>query len=249
MGNHKKQGIKSLCDNRFGDLAPPLANRFRHRTYQLDPQSWVESFPSYWGNVPQLGFGKMQLDEDEWGKARAMVAGFLRSRPSKLLEIPKEETRRGSAWPSPRTWDFASRQLAAILSDGGQATEAMPYVADCIGEGVAVEFMAWCKEVNLPDPWMLLKNPDKFKLPDRGDVAFAVLSAVAAAAVTKLTEANWKAAWQILGLAAKAGAKDIAGGAARTLGVRYKSSLSRPPEIVAYFIPILKAAGLMTGVV
>lgn len=228
-------------------LAPPLANRFRHRTFTLDPQRWVEQFPSYWGVTPTLGFQKLSLDENHWNRARAMVAGFLRARPTKLLEIPKEETQRGRAWPSPRTWDFASRQLAAILADGLPATEALPYISDCVGEGCAVEFLAWARDVDLPDPWDLLKHPEKFVLPDRGDVAFAVLSAVAAATVSELNVSNWKAAWQILGTAAKGGAKDVAASAAKTLAGVYKSNLPRPTEALAHFIPVLKAAGLMKG--
>lgn len=229
------------------DLAPPLANRFRHRTFTLDPQRWTEQFPSYWGNAPTLGFQSLKLTENDWAKARALVSGFLRARPSKLLEVPKEESRRGGAWPSPRTWDFASRQLAAIFADGLPATEALPYIADCVGEGCATEFMAWAREIDLPDPWDLLKHPDRFSLPNRGDIAFAVLSAVAAAAVSDLTVNHWKAAWQILGIAAKSGAKDVAASAAKTLAEKYKSNLPRPTEALSYFIPVLKSAGLMKG--
>lgn len=229
------------------DLAPPLANRFRHRQFQLDPQRWTEEFPSYWGSPPELGFANLKLDELSWARARAMVAGFLRTRPSKLLEVPKEETRRGQAWPSPRTWDFASRQLGALIADGEPATEALPYIADCVGEGCAVEFMTWCREIDLPDPWQLLQHPEQFKLPSRADVMFAVLSSVAAAAVSDLNVPRWKAAWQILGVAAKAGAKDVAASAAKTLAEKYKPNLPRPSEALQHFIPVLKSAGLMKG--
>ena len=39
-------------------------------------------------------------------------AAFLRSRPSLLLQLPEDVSRRGEAWPSPRTWDYASRLIA-----------------------------------------------------------------------------------------------------------------------------------------
>ncbi len=224
-----------------------MANRFRHRQYQLKPDEWTEKFPTYWDSVPDLGFGNLKLDKDAWTKARSMIAGFLRARPAKLFDMPKEETRRGSAWPSPRTWDFASRQLAAILADGQHATEALPYVADCVGEGVATEFMAWCREIDLPDPWRLLKHPEQFQMPSRPDVAFAVMSAVAAAAVSDLTVKNWNAAWQILGTAAEKGGKDVAASAAKTLAEKYKPSLPRPSNELKHFIPVLRSAGLMRG--
>ncbi len=227
------------------DLAPPLANRFRHRHYELNAAKWTEDFTSYWGNPPSLGFASMKLDESQWMKSRALVASFLRTRPTKLLEIPKEETRRGHAWPSPRTWDFASRQLAAIMSDGHPSTEALPYMADCVGEGVAAEFMTWCREIDLPDPWMLLKHPDKFVMPSRSDIAFAIMSSVAAAALTDLTVANWNAAWEILGKAAESGGRDVAASAAKSLAEKFKENLPRPTKSLKHFIPILKSAGLM----
>lgn len=230
------------------DLAPPLANRFRHRTFNLVPKEWCEKFPTYWDNVPDLGFEGMKLDERMWSQARSLVAGFLNARPAQLLSVPKEETRRGGAWPSPRTWDFASRQLAAIMQDGISNFEAMPYVADCVGEGCATEFMTWVREIDLPDPWELLKDPKKFKLHSRGDVNFAILSAVTAAAVSDLTEKHWLAAWTILGKAAKDGAKDVAAASSKILAEKHKSNLPLPSKDLLEFAPLLRSAGLYKNI-
>jgi hypothetical protein len=232
------------------DLAPPLANRFRHRSFTLDPQKWIEEFPNYWGSAPKLGYQKLELDDQYWAKARSMVAGFVRHRPSKLLDIPKEETRRGCAWPSPLTWDFASRQLGAILADNQPPTEALPYVADCVGEGAATEFMAWCREVDLPDPWELLKKPESFKVPNRSDILFAVLSSVATAAVNNLTVSNWNAAWKIFAAAANSGHKDVAASSIKQLVLAHKSNLPMPVKELTIFEPILKQlfkAGYITN--
>jgi hypothetical protein len=207
----------------------------------------VESFPTYWDNVPKLVFGEKMLDADEWSKARALVAGFIRTRPTKLLEVPQDETKRGQAWPSPRTWDFASRQIAAVTMSGSNLTEAVPYVADCVGDGIAVELMAWCKEANLPDPRDLLAEPDKFKVPERMDVTFAIMSALTAVVISDLTVPNWKAVWKIIRKVIDKGAKDIVAPSAALLVSKYKPSLPKPVDELREFSSLMKSSGIMSN--
>lgn len=231
------------------DLAPPLANRFVHRAYSVDAQDWVQEFPHYWGSPPKIEFGQHCLDEIKWSTARSLIAGFVRTRPNKLLELPQAEAMRGEAWPSPRTWDFASRRLATIMQDGLPQAEATPFIADAVGQGITVELMAWLKEINLPDPWSLLKDPSSYRHSNRSDVTYAVLSSVVAAALTDLTPDIWSAAWSILGTAARAGSKDVAAGAAGALAKKFKSppagvKLPKPTKDVAPFLPLLRAGAL-----
>jgi len=48
--------------------------------------------------------------------------------------LPQGLEQAGLAWPSPRTWDYVSRTLAAASKlDIG-------LLADCVGEGAALEF-------------------------------------------------------------------------------------------------------------
>jgi len=224
------------------DLAPPLANRFTHLYWKLDPMAWVEEFPGYWGQAPDVP----GLDGELWARARAMVAAFIRARPSLLLQVPKSAEQQGKAWPSPRSWDNASRLLASVMMDGEEATEAVELIAGAVGEGPGLEFVAWARELSLPDPEELLANPDSFKLPPRGDQAYAVLSAVASAAVSKLTAERWRAAWKIMAAAADQGAIDIAASAVRTLArARDRERFATPSE-ARKFIPLLQQAGLMT---
>jgi hypothetical protein len=119
-------------------------------------------------------------------------------------------------------------------------------VAGAVGEGPGLEFSAWARELDLPDPEVLLKDPALFKLPRRGDQAYAVLAAVAAAAVSRLDRERWLAAWRVMGLAAEQGAKDIAAAAVRSLAQAKGKvpDLPMPPEI-KLFIPLLKEAGLL----
>lgn len=225
------------------DLSAPLANRFCHLTWSLDTQGWVDGMIQGWRSpsVPRLP----ECWQGFIPASRALVASFIRHRPHLLLQVPASEDQAGKAWPSPRSWDMAARLLAA--SDAAQAGDdiAASLVAGCVGDGAGLEFLAWRKALDLPDPEEILRNPDKFRVPERGDQAFAVLTAVVSAAVGNLTSDRWLAAWQVLARAAEQGAKDIAAAAAKALAAARKPGLPLPQKELKEFIPLLQKGGLM----
>jgi len=225
------------------DLTPPLANRFCHLTWTLDTQGWVDGMVQGW-RTPSVSI-LPAVWQDGIPAARALVASFIRHRPHLLLQVPQSEEQAGKAWPSPRTWDMAARLLAA--ADAAQAGEdvSASLVSGCVGEGPALEFIAWRRALDLPDPEEVLSNPDRFRVPERGDQAFAVLTAVVAAAVRDLTKDRWLAAWQVLARAAEQGAKDIAAAAAKALAQARKPNLPLPQKELREFIPLLQKGGLM----
>jgi hypothetical protein len=240
------------------DLAPPLANRFMHLQWRHDAMRWAEEFPSYFATSATVSAGVVvrpgSFSQASWAKARALVAAFIRVRPHLLLQLPSDAERAGRAWASPRTWDFASRVLAVALQDaGGQVeaavTDAAEAVAGCVGEGPAGEFVTWARAADLPDPEELLADPSSFRLPERGDIAYAVLSAVATAVVSRCTAERWAAAWEIMGRAAEQGAKDIAAAAARQLArlrrEKPELELPMPVQVRRYFLPFLEVAGVI----
>ena len=233
------------------DLAAPLANRFLHFPFQLENSAWVESFPGYWGQPPVISFGGRQLRESAWSRWRATVAAFIRSRPALLLNLPAEAGRRGGAWPSPRTWDYASRLLAAWTSAGhagsGAVAGALPLLAGCVGDGPAVELLTWLREADLPDPEHLLAAPHDYVHPARGDLAYAVLSSVSLAATQRLTPQRWSAAWEILATAADQGGADIAAAAVKQLARagQGREELPLPVRELVPFVPMLQAAGML----
>ncbi len=229
------------------DLAAPLANRFSHQTYRLAPDEWVEEFPAYWGSPFTLEFAGGSVKESEWSQARSLIAAFIRARPALLLQLPKQANQQGSAWPSPRTWDYASRALAAVRKAGCRTEDALPLLAGCVGEGPAVELTTWLRALDLPDPERLLANPASYRHPSRGDLAYATLSAVSLAAIGRLTPQRWLAAWHVLSLAASAGGADVAASAARRLVRARTGDLPLPTRDLEAFLPILGAAGLLGG--
>ena len=225
------------------DLSAPLANRFCHLPWNLDPQGWINGMLSGFTSPSAIRL------PNGWEKgipaARALVASFIRHRPHLLLHLPESEEQAGRAWPSPRSWDMASRLLGACTAtQAGDDVTAM-LISGCVGDGPGLEFLAWRRALDLPDPEALLRAPDKFSLPERGDQAFAVLTAVVSAAVRNLTPDRWTAAWRVLARAAEQGGKDIAAASAKALAQARKPGLPLPQKELHGFIPLLKAGGLM----
>lgn len=225
------------------DLSPPLANRFCHLSWSLDTQGWIDGMVQGWPvpSVPRLPDGW----EAGIPAARVLVASFIRHRPHLLLQLPESEDQAGKAWPSPRSWDMASRLLAATEAAKAGEDIAASLIAGCVGEGPGLEFLSWRRNLDLPDPEEVLRNPEKFRVPDRGDQAFAVLTAVVSAAVSNLTKDRWLAAWQVLARAAEQGAKDIAAASAKALAAARKPGLPLPQKELREFIPLLQKGGLM----
>jgi hypothetical protein len=156
--------------------------------------------------------------------------------------MPDEASKAGGAWPSPRSWDYASRILA---SAGCDATAALPLVSGCVGEAAALEISTWLTEMDLPDPEVLLKKPSSYMHPKRKDRAYAVLTSVVQHAIAKLDSKSWEAAWQILGMAARAGGSDVAAASARSLAREMRPGLALPADDLKEFVPVLRAAGML----
>lgn len=223
------------------DLAPPLANRFVHLHWETDGRT-VANGLAFGFAVPSVPpVGDTGTDVARW---RGLVAGFLSARPMLHLQVPGDEHQAGRAWPSPRSWE-----AAALLAGTADAAHAAPevrarLVAGCVGEGVAIELLAWVDDLDLPDPEALLADPTGMQLPERDDRLFAVLASVVAVVVEDLTVERWNAAWEVLALAAKRGTPDVAATAAMELARRQPPGASAHPA-TREFLPLLRQAGLV----
>lgn len=228
------------------DLSLPLLNRFVHIDWNFSIEDWKRGMLSGWPDPQPI---RLPVGwEAELHAARALVAGFLDKRAHLALVVPGTNGKATSApraYPTPRSWDVAARLIAALRAVGGGKDDRLAVVAACIGDGAAIEFIRWEDALDLPDPETLLAKPGSFKLPDRGDQQYAVLGSVVAAALRKLTNDRWQAAWEVLGLAAKQGGADVAASAARALaGARQKDpSLALPTRHIQALLPLLKATG------
>jgi hypothetical protein len=140
--------------------------------------------------------------------------------------------------------EMSARRMAAAGAAGTSDEARSALIRGAVGEGAGVEFLAWLSEMDLPDPEVVLADPTAFRLPERGDRAYAALAAVAAAVAADPTPDRWAAGWQVLGLAADA-APDVAAVAARVLARCRPRDVTTLPEEIKLFMPVLKDAGLL----
>ena len=111
-----------------------------------------------------------------------------------------------------------------------------------VGDGAAVEYLAYLRNLDLPDPADLLTHPAKFGELRRTDQQFAALDAVVAAAAAD--PERWSDAFKVCIVAAGCGAPDVAASAAMRLA-RTKPASARLPAGHEVFAQILTDAGLL----
>jgi len=183
------------------ELSPPMANRFCHIQWQAPKaEDWagglIQGFPAPEIPVPQDWEQFLPL-------ARSLVGGFILSRPQLLLQVPQDPEQLGRAWPSPRSWEMASRMLAGALAldkeDEGLIALA---VGSCVGLGPGQELAAFVVE-GLLDPREALENWDRISIPSRADRLFVLIGSVAGLIVQeqdpKVREERWIRAWRLFG--------------------------------------------------
>ena len=234
------------------ELSAPLSNRFCHLGWDMPV--------AYWNQQHIAGFpdpdGGAELPKD-WEKnlpwARTMVAAFANAKPSAIVLMPAEASLRSKPFPTYRSWTMAERLIAGCKALGygvGDTKGALPHdvlvqcVGGCVGPGAGMEFLQYISELDLPDPELVLANPDSLKLPERGDRAFAVLTFVVAVVLANNTPKRWNAGWAVLAKATTQNRPDVAASSARLLAQNRPGDTKLPKEVSA-FVPILKAAGII----
>ncbi|MCD5309564.1 AAA family ATPase [Kineosporia babensis] len=213
-------------------LAAPLANRFVHLPWRHDPKVVTRGLNGCWPHVRPP-----ELNPDAFpqavNRARRAVTGFLTVRPDYTHRLPKDDVGKGSAWPSPRTWEMALRLLAfAYASDTDHEALAVA-LRGAVGDGAALELLAYLEREDLPDPEEVLLQPDLFEIPERGDQVQALLQAVVEVVEVRKTPERWLSAWQVLNRIAEAGPVDLVAGAAVHLAALRERDWPAPVELNA----------------
>lgn len=224
------------------ELAAPLANRLVHVDWPVDGKHIAKGlavgFPS-----PVLAGVESRPNRAQVMAARAAVGAFLEVRPPLALQLPRSAGDAGRGWPSPRSWEAVARVLAACEAAHASEAARAVLVEGAVGDGAALEFLAWLEHLDLPDPEAVLADPGSFVLPERSDRAFAVLIAVASVAVSDGGEECWDRAWRVVARAAQ-GAPDVATLVARTLA-SHRPAGAEVPEALIELAPVVRAAGLL----
>ncbi len=212
------------------ELSPPLANRFVHLQWVHDHDVVVRGLGGTWprATLPRLDADKLPEAVDY---ARRAVCGLLTARPTLVHRLPGSETRRGGAWPSPRSWESTLR-LVAFATAAGASREVMSLlVRGAVGDGPGLELMASLDRLDLPDPETLLADPEGAVLPERGDLRQAVLDGVVDAVRKRPEKARWDAAWALLVRAVESGAPDLVVVPASTLAALRREDWDVPDAI------------------
>ncbi|MGW7285661.1 AAA family ATPase [Streptomyces sp. NPDC054847] len=212
------------------ELSPPLANRFVHLQWTHDHEVVVRGLGGTWprATLPRLHPEKLPEAVDF---ARRAVCGLLSARPGLVHRLPSNETRRGGAWPSPRSWDMTLRLVAfATAADSSREVLSL-LVRGTVGDGPGLELLASLDRMDLPDPEVLLADPEGAALPERGDLRQAVLDGVVAAVRRRPEKSRWDAAWALLVRAMETGAPDLVVVPATTLATLRRQTWDVPASI------------------
>ncbi|MFJ6072040.1 AAA family ATPase [Streptomyces sp. NPDC093065] len=220
------------------ELSPPLANRFVHLQWTHDQDVVVRGLGGTWPRATLPSLDPAGL-EKAVRYARRAVCEFLTARPGLVHRLPGGETRRGGAWPSPRSWEMTLCLIAFATAAGSSREVLSLLVRGTVGDGPGLELMAGLDRMDLPDPETLLADPMGAVLPERGDLRQAVLDGVVAAVRKRPDKSRWDAAWALLARATETGAPDVVVVPATTLATLRQQDWDVP-------VSIERLAGAMT---
>ena len=224
------------------DLAPPMANRFCHLDWTIDPDVWIQGMVSGWdveSCIPHLG---REWESLNLASNKVLISSFIRTKRHLLLQVPKDESKAGGPWPSPRSWSMAARLKAAAESAECSKDVALLLISGCVGSGPAVEMLAYLDNLDLPDTEEILARPALFS-PDgmRDDQLFTIVNSVVSATIQKMTEARWLTCWEIMGkVASSKGSADIAAGSVGALLKHRGKDFQMNPKFMKPFIPLIE---------
>ncbi|MFF6840351.1 AAA family ATPase [Streptomyces tanashiensis] len=188
------------------ELSPPLANRFVHLRWTHDTEVVVRGLGGVW--------------------PRATLP-----RPALVHRLPSGEAMRGGPWPSPRSWEMALRLIAFASAAGVSRDVLSQLVRGVVGDGPGLELLAWLDRMDLPDPELLLADPEGAELPERGDRRQAALEGVVEAVARRPEKSRWDAAWALLARALESGAPDLVVVPATTLAGLRREDWDVPASI------------------
>ncbi|KOV92832.1 AAA family ATPase [Streptomyces sp. NRRL B-3648] len=212
------------------ELSPPLANRFVHLYWVHDRDVVVRGLGGVWPRAELPRLEPERLPEAV-AYARRAVCGFLQARPTLIHRLPGTESRRGAAWPSPRSWEAALTLLAFGTAAAVSREVLALLVRGAVGDGPGLELLAHLDRMDLPDPESLLADPPVAELPERGDLRQAALEAVVAAVGARPERERWEAAWKVLARALETGAPDLLVAPATTLAALRRDDWQLPQTL------------------
>lgn len=240
------------------DFPAPLANRLGHIDWTgptvEEWSDWLLSGADGWqGEVIDPAKEEARVLKawhSAFSKASAQVAAFLRRKPDLRHKMPPEGDPQASrAWPSPRSWEMATRALATSEVHQLSDIESDELFRAFVGQAAATEFAAWRAALDLPDPAEVLDGKVKFthdpKRLDRSFVVFSACASLVAPTTADKRKDRTTALWKLLADVVQKAA-DVTVPAVRVLcnkNVRLAGFPEARPVLIK-LQPMLAAAGI-----
>lgn len=126
----------------------------------------------------------IEPDGDDWrrwaiasNKIAFEVISFIGWKPALLYDFKPTKDMTNS--PSPRTWEFVSQ----IIGAGYPKDCEFELIKGAVGEGAAIEFMAFLKIArSLPSPDLVILHPEQAEVPKDPSTIYALCGALSARA-------------------------------------------------------------------
>lgn len=135
-------------------MSTALQSRMAHLELVVDHKEWIN-----------------HANEKGWDHRITSYIGF---KPGALYTFQADHT--DNTYACPRTWEFADRVLKVTDIS---SPEALPMLAGTLSEGVAREFIGYCKVfTELPTMAQLMASPDTIKVPVELSTLFALTGAI-----------------------------------------------------------------------
>jgi hypothetical protein len=115
---------------------------------------------------------------NEWATSHGVdhrITSYIKFKPGNLYTFLPDHT--DNTYACPRSWEFTDRLLKVSDIDD---KDLLPMLAGTISEGVAREFLGFCKIYqNLPTMEQIQTNPEGIPVPDEPSVLFALTGSIA----------------------------------------------------------------------
>lgn len=145
-----------MTDNAIvSEMSTALQSRLVHMELSVDSNEWIE-----WAYDAGIDH---------------KITDFIKFKPSMLYSFKPDHT--DKTYASPRTWEFANRLLNQIDVDN---QDAVPLMSGTLSEGVAREFITFCKIYDkLPSIKAIIANPKVIDVPKEPSILFALTGSLA----------------------------------------------------------------------
>lgn len=135
-------------------MSTALQSRLAHLELVVDSKEWID-----------------------WASANGIdhrITSYIGFKPGMIYTFKPDHS--DKTYASPRTWEFANRLLK--LCDTSDK-DLLPMLAGVISEGVAREFLTFCKIFNdLPSMASIIASPTTIRVPDEPSILFALTGAI-----------------------------------------------------------------------